>query len=68
MRDEVSHLCHTAIRNVARPAGFEPATLGLEGPSSKRLSMTVIFPRGRSHTRRAIWRNTLDLWHLVLCR
>jgi hypothetical protein len=31
MRDEVSHLCHMAIRNVARPAGFEPATLGLEG-------------------------------------
>jgi hypothetical protein len=31
MRDEVSHLCHTALRNVARPAGLEPATLGLEG-------------------------------------
>ena len=31
MRDEVSHLCPTAVRKVARPAGIEPATLGLEG-------------------------------------
>ena len=31
MRDEVSHLCHTAHRKEARPAGLEPATLGLEG-------------------------------------
>jgi hypothetical protein len=23
MRDEVSHLCHTALRNMARPAGLE---------------------------------------------
>ena len=30
MRDGVSHLCHTAIEKVARPAGFEPATPGLE--------------------------------------
>jgi hypothetical protein len=30
MRDGVSHLCHTASENVARPAGLEPATPGLE--------------------------------------
>ena len=30
MRDEVSHLCHTGIEKVARPAGLEPATPGLE--------------------------------------
>ena len=35
MRDEVSHLCHTALQKLARPAGFEPATPGLEGPSSE---------------------------------
>jgi hypothetical protein len=33
MRDEVSHLCHAALRKMARPAGLEPATLGLEGCS-----------------------------------
>src|SRR5919106_5722731 len=31
MRDEVSHLCHTALQKLARPAGLEPATPGLEG-------------------------------------
>jgi hypothetical protein len=34
MRDEVSHLCHTGIKKLARPAGLEPATLGLEGRCS----------------------------------
>jgi hypothetical protein len=38
MRDEVSHQCHTALRNVARPAGLEPATPGLEGRCSIQLS------------------------------
>ena len=28
MRDEVSHLCHTALQKLARPAGLEPATPG----------------------------------------
>jgi len=32
MDDGVSHLCHTELRNVARPAGLEPATSDLEGP------------------------------------
>jgi hypothetical protein len=31
MRDGVSHLCHTGIQKMARPAGLEPATPGLEG-------------------------------------
>jgi hypothetical protein len=31
MRDGVSHPCHTALRKLARPAGLEPATPGLEG-------------------------------------
>ena len=31
MPDGVSHLCHTVSENVARPAGLEPATPGLEG-------------------------------------
>ena len=31
MPDGVSHLCHTGIEEVARPAGLEPATPGLEG-------------------------------------
>src|SRR5437660_9728971 len=30
MSDGVSHLCHTALEKVARPAGLEPATPGLE--------------------------------------
>ena len=55
MRDEVSHLCHTALRKLARPAGLEPATLGLEGRCSIRLSYgrensvnrTTVCPRGR---------------------
>ena len=38
MRDEVSHLCHTVPQKVARPAGLEPATLGLEGRCSIHLS------------------------------
>jgi hypothetical protein len=38
MRDEVSHLCHTELRNMARPAGLEPATPGLEGRCSIQLS------------------------------
>ncbi len=38
MRDGVSHLCHTASENVARPAGLEPATPGLEGRCSIQLS------------------------------
>ena len=38
MPDGVSHLCHTARQNVARPAGFEPATPGLEGRCSIQLS------------------------------
>ena len=33
------------IRKMARPAGFEPATLGLEGPVSDRLSMDGYQPR-----------------------
>ena len=32
-------------RKVARPAGFEPATIGLEGPLSDRLSMDGYHPR-----------------------
>ena len=31
------------FRKLARPAGFEPATLGLEGPVSDRLYQAVIF-------------------------
>jgi hypothetical protein len=38
MPNEVSHLCHTALQKVARPAGFEPATPGLEGQCSIQLS------------------------------
>jgi hypothetical protein len=38
MPDQVSHLCHTGLRKVARPAGLEPATLGLEGRCSIHLS------------------------------
>jgi hypothetical protein len=38
MHDGVSHLCHTGLRKVARPAGLEPATLGLEGRCSIHLS------------------------------
>ena len=38
MRDGMSHLCHTAIEKVARPAGLEPATPGLEGRCSIHLS------------------------------
>ena len=38
MRDGVSHQCHTALRKVARPAGLEPATPGLEGRCSIHLS------------------------------
>jgi hypothetical protein len=38
MRDGVSHQCHTRIENVARPAGLEPATPGLEGRCSIQLS------------------------------
>ena len=30
MCDGPSHLCHTGLQEVARPAGLEPATLGLE--------------------------------------
>ena len=36
MRDGVSHQCHTEIGNVARPAGLEPATPGLEGRTAMR--------------------------------
>jgi hypothetical protein len=38
MPDGVSHLCHTRIEKVARPAGLEPATPGLEGRCSIHLS------------------------------
>jgi hypothetical protein len=38
MRDGLSHLCHTGLRNVARPAGFEPATFGSGGRRSIQLS------------------------------
>jgi hypothetical protein len=38
MRDGVSHQCHTALEKLARPAGLEPATLGLEGRCSIQLS------------------------------
>src|SRR5881396_338185 len=38
MRDRVSHLCHTDFQNVARPAGFEPATFGSGGRRSIQLS------------------------------
>jgi hypothetical protein len=38
MRDGLSHLCHTDLRNVARPAGFEPATFGSGGRRSIQLS------------------------------
>ena len=38
MRDGVSHQCHTGIGKVARPAGLEPATPGLEGRCSIHLS------------------------------
>ena len=33
------------FRKLARPAGFEPATLGLEGPVSDRLSIDGYHPR-----------------------
>ena len=33
------------FRKMARPAGFEPATLGLEGPPSDRLSIDGYHPR-----------------------
>ena len=45
-----SHNCRAFWRELARPAGFEPATLGLEGPVSDRLYQAVIFTecfRGR---------------------
>ena len=32
--EELRKACHPAIGKVARPAGFEPATLGLEGRCS----------------------------------
>ena len=38
MPDEGSHRCHTALRKLARPAGLEPATPGLEGRCSIHLS------------------------------
>ncbi len=38
MRDDLSHLCHTGLGKVARPEGFEPPTLGLEGRCSIHLS------------------------------
>ena len=44
MRDEVSHLCHTDLRKVARPAGLEPATPGLEGRCSIQLSYGRVVP------------------------
>jgi hypothetical protein len=38
MRDEVSHRCHTALRKVARPTGFEPVAFGSGGRRSIQLS------------------------------
>ena len=41
MRDGVSPLCQTVIENLARPAGFEPATPGLEGCGYKAAGGSV---------------------------
>ena len=38
MRDEVSHLCRTELRKVARPPRLERGTPGLEGRCSIQLS------------------------------
>ena len=38
MHDDLSHRCHTGLAKLARPAGLEPATLGLEGRCSIHLS------------------------------
>jgi hypothetical protein len=57
MRDRLSHLCHTGLRNVARPAGFEPATFGSGGRRSIQLSYGRVRPEcntGRSARR--CWR------------
>jgi hypothetical protein len=44
MADGVSHLCHTGIEKVARPAGLEPL-LALAGPHPRSLSLGANAPR-----------------------
>ena len=53
MPDGVSHVCHTGLRKVARPAGLEPATPGLED-RFRSLPEPAVFGRDESSMNRRV--------------